>query len=285
MTIEDCFNTSDAMISDVSAVVSDYLQIRQALRHRVRRHDPGAAAGRRARGEGGVRAGRGPDQPRRRLRRPAGHRPAGRGTRATPRSTTSATSPSRTPRASWALPGRSSTGSTRPRRGREGPLRRRDVFYSPRRDPRRTPGRAAAGTDGDPTPARRSTEPQRSGDRLGRGRAPGGRRRRRRQLSAGRRPGSVPRRSHPRHHRVDGRGDSRRRAAPLRRRDLHPRADRGGQGADREVRRRRRQPLPDGRAARRRGRLRVGRAGPLGAGRTPPLEPVRTVRRQAARPS
>ena len=64
---------------------------------------------------------------------------------ATPRSTTSATSPSRTPRASWALPGRSSTGSTRPRRGREGPLRRRDVFYSPRRDPRRTPGRAAAG--------------------------------------------------------------------------------------------------------------------------------------------
>lgn len=26
MTIEDCFNASDAMISDVSAVVSDYLQ-------------------------------------------------------------------------------------------------------------------------------------------------------------------------------------------------------------------------------------------------------------------
>ena len=26
MTVEDCFNASDAMISDVSAVVSDYLQ-------------------------------------------------------------------------------------------------------------------------------------------------------------------------------------------------------------------------------------------------------------------
>ena len=77
MTVEECFNAADAMISDVSAVVSDYLRSDKPYAivsvgrtpEQLRRERPRA---------GGVRTAGGPQQPRRGMRRPAGARPAGR---------------------------------------------------------------------------------------------------------------------------------------------------------------------------------------------------------------
>ena len=71
MTIEDCFNASDAMISDVSAVVSDYLHSGKPFAIVSVGRDTGAAGGRGSGRPGGVRAARGPVQSRRGLRRPA----------------------------------------------------------------------------------------------------------------------------------------------------------------------------------------------------------------------
>ena len=67
MSIEDCFNASDAMISDVSAVVSDYLHSGKPFAIVSVGREPGATAGRRAGRAGGVRDARGPVQSGRRL--------------------------------------------------------------------------------------------------------------------------------------------------------------------------------------------------------------------------
>ena len=84
LTIEQCFNASDAMIADVSAVVSDYLQSTKPFAIAAIGRTPEQLVDRRAGGPGGVRAARGPGQPGRRGHRPAAPRSAGRGPRADP---------------------------------------------------------------------------------------------------------------------------------------------------------------------------------------------------------
>ena len=71
MSIEDFFNASDVMVSDVSAVVPDYPPLRQAAGHGLDGTHSGATGAGRAGGPGGVRAEGRPVEPRPGLRRPA----------------------------------------------------------------------------------------------------------------------------------------------------------------------------------------------------------------------
>nr|WP_284288389.1 CDP-glycerol glycerophosphotransferase family protein [Angustibacter aerolatus] len=78
LTLEECFNRSDAMVADVSAVVSDYLYSEKPFSI-VAVDATSDQAGRRGAGRGGgVRALRRPARRRRGARRPARRRPAAR---------------------------------------------------------------------------------------------------------------------------------------------------------------------------------------------------------------